>query len=149
MNNQVIIWLLLIVPWLSLLLIKKDDIRRYLPSAFFTVFACIVIYFSGIYAELWYSRAVAFPFVICGLMPVITLWVFKFSYGHFLKYIVLNSILDLGFAFVILPWFAHIGIFGMRPFTSIIALFTTLALAAIVYGYQKWQEKLIMHMESR
>lgn len=140
MSNQFILWLLLIVPWLSLPFIRKEDIRRFMPSAFFIVFACIIIYHIGDLLRFWYIKELTFPFVICGLLPVTTLWVLRFTYGQFWRYIITNALIDFVYAFVIIPWFGRRGILGVGPLTYVIVYVIIVILAVLIYGYQKWQE---------
>jgi len=57
-----------------------------------------------------------------GTMPVLTIWVLGFTFNHFWIYMVVNTILDLGFAYIILDYFYPItgiyGLVGITPSTS-------------------------------
>jgi hypothetical protein len=74
MLNKFIMWSFLIVPWLSLLLLKREVVKRYMPVAIFT--ALLVT----IYNELGPSLITFVPFVYGGFL-VGTIWFFYFTFG--------------------------------------------------------------------
>ena len=142
MSNQFILWLFLIVPLLTLLLMKKEDIKRFMPVTLFTAVTSGIIYEIGIIAGVWYFREIAFPFVMYGVLPAVAVWVFRFTYGRFWLYIVTNAIIDLVFAFILFPWFARRGILGIGPWTCLIVYFVNFVHASLLYIYQMWQETI-------
>jgi hypothetical protein len=84
-----------------------------------------------------------FPYFY-GFMPVLTIWVFKFTYGRFWMYMVTNTILDIGFNFFLLNYFLPsrgIMDFNISPFMS---LPITLMHAVVIYGYQMWQDGILL-----
>lgn len=146
MINQVFLWALFIVPWLTLFLMKREEIKRYIPVALFTSVTSVIIHDTGIRLGFWVVQDVAFPFYslqtyLFGLLPVLTMWVFKFTNGRFGIYMLTNAILDFGFNFVgfgyILP---GLGILSLAGITSFLGWFQTLGHSVIVYGFQKWYE---------
>ncbi|GAB6180926.1 hypothetical protein JCM14036_22450 [Desulfotomaculum defluvii] len=143
MSNQFIILLLLVVPWLTLLLMKKEDLKRFMPAALFTAFTSGIIYELGVMAEFWYFREVAFPLIMFGLLPVAAIWVLSFTYGQFWRYAITNAILDLGFAFVLFTWFGWRELIGVGPWTRIIVYIINFLHSILIYGYQIWQERRI------
>ena len=42
MRNQVILWGMLIIPWLSLFLMLGKDVKRFMPAKLFTTLLCII-----------------------------------------------------------------------------------------------------------
>ncbi len=44
MSNKIILWILLIAPWLTLFFMKKEGIKRYIPVTIFTVLLVTIIY---------------------------------------------------------------------------------------------------------
>lgn len=140
MSNQLLLWLLLIAPWLTLLLMNKEDLKRFMPAALFTAVTSGIIYQIGVAAKIWHFREIAFPIVMYGPLPVVALWVLRFTYGRFWLYVVTNAIIDLGFAFVMIPWFGWRAILGIGPWTGLIVYAINFVHAALIYGYQMWQE---------
>jgi hypothetical protein len=147
MSNQLILWMLLIVPLLSLFLMKKEDLKRFMPVTLFTAFTSGIMHQILIMTGAWYFREIAFPFVLYGLFPAIAIWIFRFTYGRFGRYMLTNAIIDLVWAFVIVPWFNKIGLIGTGTWTTLIIYLVSLGHACLLYGYQIWQETIFAHTE--
>ena len=144
MSNSVIMWSMFFIPWLSLFFLYKEEIRHWMPVAMFAVVLTTIINDIGATLGFWVNQESTFPFhqmlpYYYGAMPVLTIWIFKFTYGRFVTYMVTNIILDIGFNFFLLNYFLPsrgIMSFNISPFLS---LLITLMHAVIIYGYQMWQ----------
>ena len=120
-----------------------------MPVAMFAVVLTTIIGDIGIQIGVWATREPTYPFnemlpYFYGTMPVLTIWVFKFTYGHFGTYMITNTILDIFFNFFMLGYFLPVrGIvdFNISPFLS---LPVTLLHAVIIYGYQMWQDDALL-----
>ncbi len=149
MSNNFIMWSLALVPWLTLFLMKKDDIKRWMPVAMFAVVLTTIIGDIGVRLGVWATQESPYPFnemlpYFYGTMPVLTIWVFRFTYGRFWPYMITNTILDIVFNFFILNYFLPSrGIidFNISPFLS---LPVTLLHAVVIYGYQMWQDDVLL-----
>jgi len=149
MTNQVILWSTLIVPWLTLFFMKREDIKRYMPAALFSVVISTILVDAGVRLGFWAIRETSFPFYIMlpyiyGLYPVATIWVLKFTNGSLLVYMITNAILDLGFSYIFLGYFiATRGIvdFGITKFQDWLL---AIGRAIVIYIYQKWQENELL-----
>ncbi|QDR80312.1 hypothetical protein [Sporomusa termitida] len=149
MSNSFIMWSLTIVPWLSLFFMKKNEIKHWMPVATFAVVLTTIIGDIGIRLGFWATRESIYPFAqmlpyAFGIMPVLTIWVFKFTYERFWLYMVTNTILDIGFNFFLLNYFlSSRGIIDINisPFLS---LPITLMHAVVIYGYQRWQDDVLL-----
>jgi hypothetical protein len=79
-----------------------------------------------------------------GLNPVLTMWIFKFTYGRFWFYMLVNIISDIGFSFFFLGYFLpQRGIEDLNT-TPTVILLTLIVHAVILYGYQMWQESVLI-----
>ena len=141
MSNQVILWSMLIVPWLTLLFMPREETKRYMPVALFATVTSAIIHDAGITLGFWTVGETAFPLhrlttYIFGLMPVLTLWVFKLTYGRFWLYMVTNTILDIGFNFQFLNVFLPSRGILTLDVPPLQALPITLVHAVMLYGYQ-------------
>ncbi|BBB90191.1 MAG TPA: hypothetical protein PKA28_06490 [Methylomusa anaerophila] len=153
MSNSFIMWLLTLVPWLTLFFMKKEEIKRWMPVAMFAVVLATIIGDIGIRLGVWATREPTFPFsqilpFFYGVMPVLTIWVFKFTYRHFWPYMITNLILDVVFNFFILGYFLPgrgIVDFNISPLLS---LPITLLHAVVIYGYQMWQDEALLNTDS-
>jgi hypothetical protein len=147
MSNQVILWSSLVVPWLTLIFMKKESIKRYMPVAFLAIVTSVLIYDIGFTFGLWIFRETVFPFYqqmpfFFGAMPVLTMWVLHFTFGQFGAYMLMNLILDIVFNFFLLGIFLPgrgILELSVSPYRT---LPITLVHAIMLYGYQIWQERI-------
>lgn len=153
MHNQVISWSMFIIPWLTLFFMKREDIKRYMPVGLWAIVSTTIIHDVGVTLGFWTVLKAAFPLnemlpYFYGTMPVLTMWVIKFTYGRFWLYVLTNTVLDIGFAFFILNrFFPSMGIYklvGISPF-GVLAI-NYLHMVAL-YIYQMWQEGIFAHSE--
>lgn len=146
LNSQIISWLLFAVPWLTLLAMKREEILRYLPVGLFAIVTTTIVHDIGIPAGFWVVRQAAFPLnemlpYFYGLIPVLTMWIFKFTNGHFWSYMLVNAVVDIGFAYYFLArllpgW----GIYSLAEISSFGVWLINLGHALTLYLYQKVQE---------
>ncbi|PKM76707.1 MAG: hypothetical protein CVU90_11020 [Firmicutes bacterium HGW-Firmicutes-15] len=146
MTNQVFSWSIFIAPWLTLFFMKREEIKRYMPVALLAIVITTIIHDTGIGLGFWVVRETAFPLYemlpyFYGLIPVLTLWIFKFTNGRFWIYVITNIILDIGFAFYLLGnMFPNRGIYALVGITSTQVLLLNLGHFTLLYVFQKWQE---------
>lgn len=149
MLNKVILWVIFIGPWLSLLFMKKESIRRYMPAGLFATLLMLIYNIYAFNKEHWEIHTTIFPFLkplftsgILGAFPVITVWIFYFTYEKFWIYLMTNIILD--FMFAVFP--GHyllqdiLGIYSLKNITTWGRFFIFVIQAVIIYGYFKWQD---------
>ncbi|MBP2242974.1 hypothetical protein J2Z40_003556 [Cytobacillus eiseniae] len=112
--------MLIILPWLSTIFLGKRSFKRfYLSSVVISVFEIINHYF-GHQKKWWkfYDKPTNFlrdelPFDIGPYMPV-SMWILKFSYGNFKKYVLLNAIVHGLFSFLFMPFLKKIKILHLK-----------------------------------
>lgn len=142
-------WSMFFIPWLSLFFMKKKEVKRWLPVTLFAVVLTTIIHDIGTTLGFWATRESTFPFYqmlpyYYGFMPVLTIWVFKFTYRRFGMYFITNLILDIGFNFFLLNYFLPsrgIMDFNISP---VLSLPITLTHAIVIYGYQLWQDSMLL-----
>ncbi|WP_215828954.1 hypothetical protein [Pelorhabdus rhamnosifermentans] len=153
MSNGIIMWSMFFIPWLSLFFMKKEEVKHWMPVAMFAVVLTTIIHDVGTTLGFWATRESTFPFYemmpyYYGFMPVLTLWVFKFTYGRFWGYLITNTILDIGFNFFLLSYFLpSIGIFDFN-ISPVLSLPITLTHAIVIYGYQIWQDDIFLRAKN-
>ena len=143
MSSQTFLWGSLILPWLSVFFLSKEDLRRYMPVALFSVLVTTIITEVGTTLALWRPTETIFPLVSMppftyGAYLVGTIWIFKYTYGKFWIYLSTNIVIDLFLTFVIANWMEQLGIFELY-ITPATRFLITIAMAIILYGYQMWQ----------
>lgn len=149
MSKQLIHWGLFAIPWLSLFFMKKDDIKRYMPVALLGIITSILIYELGITFRWWIVTDHAYPLQLMpfhiGLFPVLTMWVFRYTYKKFWVYLIVELILNTGFDFLFLGWFMpFVGILHFDTMTRLEAVGVTTAHGIILYIYQTWQDGIFV-----
>lgn len=144
MSNQIILWSMLILPWLTLIFMRKEEIRRYIPLALFTMVITSIVIEAGITLNLWNIRETTYPLnhtlsYVYGLAPVAAMWIFKFTFERFWLYVATDTVFNVVFAFLLTPWLANRGIKDLITSRFNVFLIVT-GLAVLLYLYQMWQE---------
>lgn len=145
MNNQVILWSMLVLSWLTLLFVKKEDIKRFIPVALFAMFTSMIVDDAAGTLNLWVIRESIFPLsntdiLIISFIPVSTVWLFKYTYGKVWRFIAADAVLNLVYIFIVLPWYGSRGIIENILATNLISFSIATIHGLLLYVYQMWQE---------
>lgn len=143
MSNQIIQLGTLIIPWLTLIFMPKEDIKRYLPAGFIAQLTGMLLIEIGVANGWWAMTETLYPLSFYplypyGLFPVTPTWILKFTYGHFLRYMAAETAVNAFGSFIFWPWLATRGIIEYN--VTITTLITTTIGSVIVYVFQMWQE---------
>jgi hypothetical protein len=141
------LWSTLLLPWVSLVFMKKQSIKRYMPVAIFSALL-VTIVFEMAHAFKWWEMKeaiVAWGYITnvsftYGLFPLGTLWIFYFTFKKFWIYFMVNLIIDSIFTFGLNDWFERQGVYTLINFTEWHVFGVMTFLALIIYAYQLWQE---------
>jgi len=152
MTNQAILWATLILPWLSLLFMPKEDVKRYIAVGLLSTILAIIVIEIGIRYAWWAIRETSFPFAVIptyayGFFPVMPMWLLKYTYGRFGLYLTVDTILNIVFAFAVLPWFSRIGIVNFDAGITVFIFESVIAI--ILYRFQLWQEGIFVRSDSK
>ncbi len=141
---------ILIIPWLTVPLMKRQPFFRYLPVASFTSLFLTVFSATANKKKWWITKRpllsgipVDFPYIL-GPYFVGTLWVFKQTYGNFTKYLFTNivlGIINVGAFFYISQ--KVVGVFKFKEMNNITWYTISLFTAILIYGVQYTVEKSI------
>ncbi|GAE30385.1 hypothetical protein [Halalkalibacter hemicellulosilyticus] len=84
---ELFLWALVIGSWFTLLLLKKEDIKRYMPAALLASYLMIIYNIFASNRSHWEIHYPIIPALdplfisgVFGVFPVITIWVFYFTY---------------------------------------------------------------------
>jgi hypothetical protein len=151
---KLFLWGELFVPWLLLVFMKRSMIKRYMPVAIFVTLLITVVYVIAYHYKWWVLPVHLFPWssithdsFVFGPYLVGTLWIFRLTYPRFMLYMVTNIIVDGLFAFVFLQWTQWVGIDRLINITELELFLLYVALAAVIFVYQKWQEGIFKETE--
>lgn len=147
MNNTTFLLLTFFLPWILVFFIKRNEIARFMEVTWLTIVMNVLLYDCGLTLNLWTIKENAFPFHVLppfffGLYPVLTIYILKYSFGRFWRYLTLNIISDILFSFVFLPWLVSRGVHGYVHYPVVLIL--ALSQAIIIYVYQLIREETFL-----
>lgn len=153
---QLIQWSLFALPLLSLFFIGKENLKRYMPVALFVTVINTLFYQAAYHFNWWrekgifsWDQMIPVHWIYCAYLAA-TLWIFRFTYGRFWLYLLVNLLLDGGYTYLWYPIQQQLGLAAtditMSPLTTY-ALMTGVAI--VIYGYQIWQESIFKEKTER
>ncbi|WP_186580473.1 hypothetical protein [Aquibacillus kalidii] len=144
---------IIVFPWASLLFIGKRSFKRFSLAGIFIVVFEILNHKFGQKRNWWkfYDKRKSFmtnelPFSIGPYMPL-SMWLLKYSFGNFKKFLFLNIVADGMFAFVIIHILKKLRIVGLNRINSLQFFLYLHYKAYLLYGVQylvesKWRMKV-------
>ncbi|WML54943.1 hypothetical protein RCG17_10265 [Neobacillus sp. PS3-12] len=139
---------IILIPWLSLLFIGKRSLRRYSLAGIFIVIFEIINHLYGHKRHWWkfYDKRKSFirdelPFSVGPYMPL-SMWILKYSYGNFKKYVLLNVVSDGLFAFLFIDILKKFKIISLNRINHLQFFAYLHYKAYILYGIQYLYEKI-------
>lgn len=155
MSNQLLLWSLFIIPWFTLVFMSREEIKRWIPVALFSIVTSMLTVEIGDTFQWWTVKENVYPLqttipYLLGLNPVITIWLFKYTYGHFGRYIAIDIVLNYGFVAIFLNYFlASRGIYQNIHMPFLVNVVYASVHGAIMYAYQMWQEGVFAPTETK
>jgi hypothetical protein len=133
---------IIVIPWLSLLFLRKREVKRFSLAGVVIVIFEIINHLIGHKRNWWkfYNKRKSFitnelPFSIGPYMPF-SIWLLKYSYGNFKKFIGLNVIADGLFAFILMDILKKLKIIRLNRLNRIQFFIYLHFKAYILYGVQ-------------
>lgn len=152
MSNQVILWSTIILPWLTLLSLKQEDIKRYTSVALFGTLGSTIVGEFAITLNWWSIKESIFPFY--HILPftysaflVGIIWIFKLTYGRFWLFLLINALFDWVLCFPLPIFFAQRGIGELINDNGFYLFVISIVHGVLLYGYQMWQEGIFIQFE--
>jgi hypothetical protein len=144
---QLLSWILLIAPWLLLIPLDSKRLRRFLSVAFLTALIetihqqMIQVWdWATITSNVFFLTNVAsFTY---GLLPVVTIFVFYFTYKKVWLFFGTNLVIDAIQAFIIGPLiFEKFGLAKLNSMSHFGLFLFIYSSVPIIYIYQRWYDK--------
>jgi hypothetical protein len=139
---------IIMIPWLSLLFIGKRSMKRYSFAGVFIVVFEIINHLYGHKQKWWmfYDKPRLFikdelPFSVGPYMPF-SMWLLKFSYGNFKKFVLLNVIADGLFAFFFIDVLKKLKIIRLNRINHFQFFIYIHYKAYLLYGVQFLYDKI-------
>lgn len=123
-----------------------------MPVGFLSTILCVIVIETGIRYGWWRINETTFPFAVIptytyGFFPVIPMWLLKYTHGRFGVYFSIDAVLNIIFAYGVLPWFANRGIVDYDGKLQVFIFESIIAI--VMYSYQIWQEGIFINSERK
>jgi hypothetical protein len=148
-NNKRFLLLLMLLPWLSVPFLGKKSFKRFSLAAMLisVVFAIqsVISHRRGwwrVYPKLIPNVIGEFPFIV-GPFYVGAMWILKFTYGKFFRYLLLNLGVDFFHIYIFVTWLKSQGIAALIRLKNYQALLLFKLNAILMYGFQTINHKKI------
>jgi len=144
---QLLLWFLLIAPWLLLIPLDSKRVKHFLSVVFFTIFLSTIYWQMADVWNWWkVTNNVFFLKNISsfayGFLPVTTILVFYFTYQNVWLFFGTNIIMDAFQAFIVSPFvFERFGLYKMNSMSNFGLFLLLISHVPIIFLYQKWYEK--------
>ncbi len=152
---KVLLWMILILPWLTLIFIKKSTIKRFMPVTILTALITTILFEIAYTYKWWilhidilpwgYITNTAFTY---GGYAIATLWIFYLTSHKFWIFIITELVVNAFWAFIGLHWIIDkalgIASFNIRPWQWFLI---EIAVVLILYAYHQWQKKIFIPSE--
>ena len=146
--NKMFLLVIMLLPWLSVPFLGKRTFKRFYPGALF-IGALIIVESSIAKRRVWWRFYEKLIPNIIGEMPLLigpffvgSLWILKFTFGKFFRYLFLNIVTDSLFVYpgaLILKKWGIVSLVRMRNYQL---LLLCLAKSVLMYGVQSLIEKI-------
>lgn len=152
MSNQTLLWASFVISWLSVVFLKKEDLRRFMPVALFSALLTTIVMELGISLNWWQQAETVFPFISMSIFTygaylVGTIWIFKYTYSRFWLFMLTNAIIDFILVYFISNWLVQLGIFQIY-LSTFYRFLMSVTMAVLLYDYQVWQEGEVVSFRS-
>ncbi len=141
-RHRIFNFFIIAIPWLSTIFIGKRHFKRFSIAGIFIVFFEIINHIYGHKMKWWkfYQKPKSFirdelPFDIGPYMPL-SMWILKFSYGNFKKFVLLNVFANGFFAFLFMPFLKKIKIVRLNRLNYLQFFLYIHYKAYVLYGVQ-------------
>lgn len=136
-----------LLTWLSVFLIPKRTVKRYLPAATMSALLVMTTVFIGTHFNAWKvkgnakTRIYNILSVILGPFSVGTIWILHLTFRKFWLYLLTNLIQNIVYAYPILNFLGKIKFIKYVKFTRIHHIIASMSFSLIIYGFQSFLEK--------
>jgi hypothetical protein len=145
---------MLLIPWLSLFLLEKKEVKRYFPAAFIVIILEMVTEKIGQKRKWWIFYANPNTFILnelffsMGPFLIGSIWILKLTYGNINNFLLLNAATDGIFAFVLTKILDKMKIARLERFSEFQFFIYMFCKVPFLYGAQYLFDKKISFKES-
>lgn len=135
-------YMLLFMPWLSVMKLGKSSFIRFLPTIIFSDLVIALISELSREFKWWKVKNPIFPRLatdisfVFGPFTMINFWIFKFTYKNFWLYLVTNIFSDYLFAYPLTSLAEKLGVYKMVKMSRKQLFILSVLVAILNYLYQ-------------
>ncbi|MBU7592860.1 hypothetical protein [Metabacillus halosaccharovorans] len=140
--------LMMILSWFSIPLLGKREIKRFLPAGLFITMIVSIEDLIAKKRKWWWWYEKLHP-KLSGIVPLLwgpffigSIWILKWTYGKFIRYIILNLIIDSMFTYLLVDLFKKIGIASLVRLKKYQLSLLFFLKSLLLYGFQFVKEKM-------
>lgn len=140
--------LIMILSWFSIPLLGKREIKRFLPAGLFITMIVSIEDLIAKKRKWWWWYEKLHP-KLSGIVPLLwgpffigSIWILKWTYGKFIRYIILNLIIDSMFTYLLVDLFKKIGIASLVRLKKYQLSLLFFLKSLLLYGFQFVKEKM-------
>ncbi|MFJ8243838.1 hypothetical protein [Peribacillus asahii] len=140
--------LMTILSWFSLPLLGRGTVKRFLPAGLFIVSVVTIEDLIAKKRKWWWWYEKLHP-KLSGIVPFLwgpffigSMWILKMTYGKFIRYIILNLIVDSVFTYFLVDWLKKSGIASLVRLKKYQLSLLFFLKSLLLYGFQFVKEKV-------
>ncbi|WP_273122627.1 hypothetical protein [Bacillus weihaiensis] len=144
MKEKIKMYLLLILPWLSIHKLGSKSFLRFLPTIVFSDLVIALVSELSKKLKWWKVRYPIFPKLatdvsfVFGPFTIINLWIFKLTFQRFWLYLMSNIVADYLFAYPLTTLAEKLGVYKMVKMSRKQLFLLSITVAIVNYFYQKF-----------
>ncbi|MRG88075.1 hypothetical protein [Salinibacillus xinjiangensis] len=137
---------IILIPWLTMIFFGKRNLKRFTVAGVVTTVVEILNHMIGKKLGWWefFDKDKSFvknelPFDLGPYMPM-SMWILRFTYGNFKKFLLLNTLADGLFTIPVMPLLKKMKIIRLHRLSYLQFFIYIFYKAFILYGVQYWVE---------
>jgi hypothetical protein len=145
--SKLLLVLMMIFSWVSIPLLGKREIKRFLPAGLFITMIVTIEDLIAKKRKWWWWYEKLHP-KLSGIVPLLwgpffigSMWILKWTYGKFIRYIIINLIVDSVFTYFLVDLFKKIGIASLVRLKKYQLSMLFFLKSLLLYGFQFVKEK--------
>lgn len=146
-NRKLLLNMMLIIPWVTIPLLGRRALKRFLPNAIFITIINKLLNVYGVKRKWWrhykgIGAVDSTDFVILGPFFASSLWMLKKTYGNFLHYFIFNKLLHIIYILGGVKVLKREKVFSLKKLTKLHYLLILFLRGLLLYLFQYIYEKL-------
>lgn len=145
--KKTFLFIMMFLPFLSIPLIGKESFKRYMPAGIFSICIMGILDFFAEKRRWWLIDVKLHP-KVPGIIPFLgpffigAIWILNWTYGNFLRFKLLNLVVDSLFIYAFVKFLEKSGIASIVKLKEIHVSLLFFIQALLLYGFQYVKEKV-------